>query len=297
MKSYTTSTYWLFSMVFVTILFVASLHTNILLNINMAMYCRLITGFAYNHLIIISTTFVIEWNRTECFASVMFNICLFLAFFFSSKFFFFCFVGFVWIRQFAHFFRCYCLSLKMKILLRIQFFLLWRRYARMTANFQEFILVLDVCDTFSKSKHSGRQAGIRHCGVRTHNSFGCWPQFNWKIAIANLKFARKRKKKQQQQHQNTTNKISNNGPRECAPSLLTVLTCILTYWICCVHQTTFDRWLIWFVTVYFYVCLIGVSFCHKTFCFLNTRSIEKKSEFSLDRLMLEVCADFLVRSN
>lgn len=135
----------------------------------------------------------------------------------------------MWIRQFAYFLRCYFLlsvhenSRSVLVVHAIWFFfVLWRRLRENDSKLIEFILVYwTFGDTFSKSKHSGGQAG-RHSSLQAYVYtllLAAGHKLNWKIAIANLYFARERYKEQTHTHTiwKNNNRISSR-PRECAPS-------------------------------------------------------------------------------
>lgn len=151
-------------------------------------YCRLITGFAHNHLIIIRITFVIEWNRTVlfCFLHVLYMSTSFLPL-----------VSFCELDSWHFFSVVFCLCKWIYIiLLRVQFLLVivkmcdvvtrkWQQASRVYFRFGR------VCDTFQKSKHSGRHSSLWRMYTMI---LATGHEFNWKIAIANLKFARDRKR-------------------------------------------------------------------------------------------------------
>lgn len=141
---------------------------------------------------------------------------------------------------------------------------------------------------FSESKHSGRQAGIRHSGVHTTLTVLLAVGHKFKLKNRYCEFRicpRTRKRKQQQNQQQTT--------RMRTIIALNTKTCTLINWI--LLRSPNIAWSLInldrnrFVSV-FYVCFDwSQSFCHTNFRFLNTvvQLKRKRSEVSFDRLMLQ----------
>lgn len=121
---------------------------------------------------------------------------------------------------------------------------------------------------FSESKHSGRQAGIRHSGVHTTLTvlLAVGHKFKLKNRYCEFKICPRTRKRKQQRQQQTT--------RMRTIIALNTKTCTLINWI--LLRSPNIAWSLInldrnrFVSV-FYVCFDwSQSFCHTSFRFLNT---------------------------